>query len=155
MDGNNLLKRMGPLGTRRVADKRKFEDSDYYLKDAEVEAYAQEVKKRKGKGPGKGKGKGKDAPAASQQAEPAVSQLTNDSSASPGELKDRETDEGDPVDTDGLDPSIAACAENWKAAKSDDMKKEWGIYEETRIFASTCRHGLFLWLIDMYRSGEL
>ncbi|OSD05539.1 hypothetical protein PYCCODRAFT_1362075, partial [Trametes coccinea BRFM310] len=30
----------------------------------------------------------------------------------------------------------------------------WGIFEETGIFASACRHGLILWLVDMIRCGE-
>lgn len=47
MDGNNSLKRMGPLGTRAVADCRIFQDSDYYLKPEEVEIYANEVKSRR------------------------------------------------------------------------------------------------------------
>lgn len=56
-----------------------------------------------------------------------------------------------------LNTSLAtsACMDNWKAAAADAKKKSWGIFEETGIFASACRHGLILWIGDMVRSGEL
>ncbi|KAG1869941.1 hypothetical protein F4604DRAFT_1926724 [Suillus subluteus] len=56
-----------------------------------------------------------------------------------------------------LNTSLAAsaCTDNWKAAAADAKKKSWGIFEETGIFASACRHGLILWIGDMIRSGEL
>jgi hypothetical protein len=47
------------------------------------------------------------------------------------------------------------CTENWKAAADEAKKKMWGIFEETGIFACTCRHGMMLWIVDMVRSGEL
>ncbi|KAL6298830.1 hypothetical protein BKA93DRAFT_833746 [Sparassis latifolia] len=37
----------------------------------------------------------------------------------------------------------------------EDKKKMWGIFDETGIFASACRHGFILWIADMVRSGEL
>jgi hypothetical protein len=43
-------------------------------------------------------------------------------------------------------------AKNWKAAGE---KGTWGIFKESGIFASACRHGLILWIIDMVQSGEL
>jgi hypothetical protein len=46
------------------------------------------------------------------------------------------------------------CADNWKAAQSDSKKRMWGIFEETGLFASACRHGFILWIADMIRSGE-
>ncbi|KAG1790328.1 uncharacterized protein HD556DRAFT_1242477, partial [Suillus plorans] len=51
--------------------------------------------------------------------------------------------------------ATSACTDNWKAAAADAKKKLWGIFEETGIFASACRHGLILWIGDMVRSGEL
>lgn len=43
-------------------------------------------------------------------------------------------------------------ARHWKAA---GKKGTWGIFEESGIFASACRHGFILWIVDMIRSGEL
>ena len=59
--------------------------------------------------------------------------------------------EGDP--TDGAPDS--ACAANWKATAKDEKKCTWSAFWETGIFASVCRHGRILWLIDMIKSGEL
>lgn len=61
--------------------------------------------------------------------------------------------EGNP--TDGAGPGQSSCTKNWKAAQSDDKKRSWDVFEETGIFASACRHGFILWIIDMVRSGEL
>ena len=46
------------------------------------------------------------------------------------------------------------CANNWKAAQSDSKKRMWGIFAETGLFASACRHGFILWITDMIWSGE-
>jgi hypothetical protein len=51
-------------------------------------------------------------------------------------------------------PAIVACPETWKAAAPDEKKKMWGIFDETGIYASACRHGQILWIADMIRSGE-
>jgi hypothetical protein len=53
---------------------------------------------------------------------------------------------------EGTDPG--PCANNWKAAQSDSKKRMWGVFAETGLFASACRHGLILWIADMVRSGE-
>ncbi|KAF9242903.1 hypothetical protein BU15DRAFT_86685 [Melanogaster broomeanus] len=50
---------------------------------------------------------------------------------------------------------LSSCVEHWKAAAADAKKKSWGIFEETGVFASACRHGMILWIVDMVRSGEL
>ncbi|KIY47446.1 hypothetical protein FISHEDRAFT_45344, partial [Fistulina hepatica ATCC 64428] len=47
------------------------------------------------------------------------------------------------------------CADNWKAAMASEVKRMWGIYRETGVFATACRHGFILWLADMVQSGEL
>ncbi|KAG6875601.1 hypothetical protein C0993_008347, partial [Termitomyces sp. T159_Od127] len=59
--------------------------------------------------------------------------------------------------TDGAPtvPNGPPCADNWKAAAADTKKKMWAIFKEAGIFASCCRHGLILWIVDMMRSGEL
>lgn len=56
------------------------------------------------------------------------------------------------ISDSGSDPG--PCATNWKAAQSDSKKRMWGVFEETGLFASACRHGLILWVADMVRSGE-
>jgi len=68
---------------------------------------------------------------------------------------DGEADGNDVVgqgDDSGVDPG--PCANNWKAAQSDSKKRMWGVFAETGLFASACRHGLILWIADMVRSGE-
>ena len=60
--------------------------------------------------------------------------------------------EPDPVD--GQNPEQGPCANNWKAAQSDSKKRMWGVFAETGLFSSTCRHGFVLWVADMIRSGE-
>ena len=49
---------------------------------------------------------------------------------------------------------LGPCANNWKAAQSDSKKRMWGVFAETGLFASACRHGMILWIADMVRSGE-
>jgi len=56
------------------------------------------------------------------------------------------------LEAGGSDPG--PCANNWKAAQSDSKKRMWGVFTETGLFASACRHGLILWIADMIRSGE-
>ena len=61
-------------------------------------------------------------------------------------------EERDGLGDEGSDPG--PCANNWKAAQSDSKKRMWGVFAETGLFASACRHGLILWIADMVRSGE-
>lgn len=72
-----------------------------------------------------------------------------------------EASDGEPSsDGEGQDPtndessSQEPCANNWKAAQSDSKKRMWGVFTETGLFASACRHGFILWVADMIRSGE-
>lgn len=53
------------------------------------------------------------------------------------------------------EPEATKCTWNWKAAAADEKKRMWGIFEETGIFVSACRHSLILWFSDMIWSGEL
>ena len=62
------------------------------------------------------------------------------------------SDAVEPGEDGGVDPG--PCANNWKAAQSDSKKRMWGIFAETGLFASACRHGFILWITDMIRSGE-
>jgi hypothetical protein len=66
-----------------------------------------------------------------------------------------QTHAGQDPELTNTSPATSACTDNWKAAAADAKKKSWGIFEETGIFASACRHGLVLWIADMVRSGEL
>ena len=66
--------------------------------------------------------------------------------------EDGDDEERGPLDGEGSDPG--PCASNWKAAQSDSKKRMWGMFAETGLFASACRHGLILWIADMVRSGE-
>lgn len=63
-------------------------------------------------------------------------------------LDDREDGESD-------DRGQDHCTSNWKAATRDQDKKMWGIFYNSGIFASACRHGFILWIADMVKSGEL
>lgn len=66
-----------------------------------------------------------------------------------------EADSDNTVEGDeGGNADSGPCANNWKAAQSDSKKRMWGIFAETSLFASACRHGFILWIADMIRSGE-
>lgn len=39
--------------------------------------------------------------------------------------------------------------------KEQVTAKAWGMYEETGLFLSLCRHGFVLLVCDMIHSGEL
>ncbi|KAI1792846.1 hypothetical protein LXA43DRAFT_886785 [Ganoderma leucocontextum] len=130
MDGNNSLKRFAPVGNRDIGDTRTYQ-SDYWLPTDFVDKFANEVKARQ------------------PQPHVAVPDVTNDDADS--DWEDDDSGEGDP--TDGAPDS--ACATNWKAAASDEKKRSWSAFHETGIFASCCRHGIMLWIIDMVKSGEL
>ncbi|KAH8107285.1 hypothetical protein DFH11DRAFT_1549792 [Phellopilus nigrolimitatus] len=47
------------------------------------------------------------------------------------------------------------CVPRWKNMSDDSKKKMWGIFDETGIFITTCRHGVVLLICDMIQSGEL
>ena len=67
-----------------------------------------------------------------------------------------DSDRDDHNNTDASAPSTDTnCTDNWKAAAANAKKKRWGIFEETGIFACTCRHGMVQWIADMIQSGEL
>ncbi|SJK97305.1 uncharacterized protein ARMOST_00557 [Armillaria ostoyae] len=59
----------------------------------------------------------------------------------------------DPDEADGNDPS--PCSDRWRNMVNDQTSRMWGIYDETGIFVSLCRHGFVLVAADMVRSGEL
>ncbi|KAJ7066787.1 hypothetical protein B0H15DRAFT_794385, partial [Mycena belliarum] len=47
------------------------------------------------------------------------------------------------------------CSDRWDNMKEHVTSKAWGMYEETGVFLSLCRHGFVLLIADMVRSGEL
>ncbi|KAI0038356.1 hypothetical protein FA95DRAFT_1567791 [Auriscalpium vulgare] len=53
------------------------------------------------------------------------------------------------------DAASNPCAERWENMAPDITKKMWGVFDETGIFISVCRHGFLLVLADMVKSGEL
>lgn len=134
VDGNNSLKRMAGVGKREVADTRVFSESDYYLTEEFVDLFANEVKAR-----------------------PSDPNVEEDDGREELEEDWVDMENGDP--TDGMpleEKELIPCAKNWKAATADlRRKKMWGIFRETGIFASACRHSLVLWVCDMISSGEL
>ncbi|KZT06566.1 uncharacterized protein LAESUDRAFT_759386 [Laetiporus sulphureus 93-53] len=130
-DGNNSLKRIAKIGNRRVGDTRTFEDSDYFLSSEFIDQYANEVKSRW-----------------DHVAQEDESQI----------MPDHEVDadnDANLTDSMNVDSATCTCMQNWKSVASEEKKKMWGIFEETGIFASACRHGLILWIADMICSGEL
>ncbi|KAG2337329.1 hypothetical protein BDR05DRAFT_978549 [Suillus weaverae] len=46
------------------------------------------------------------------------------------------------------------CAGHWKNMRDEKMKKMWGVFDESGIFMSICRHGFSLLIADMVQSGE-
>ncbi|KAJ3769675.1 hypothetical protein FB446DRAFT_648232 [Lentinula raphanica] len=49
----------------------------------------------------------------------------------------------------------SSCANRWKNLSEELTTKMWGVYEETGIFLSLCRHSFVLLVVDMVNSGEL
>ncbi|KAJ3833253.1 hypothetical protein F5878DRAFT_654388 [Lentinula raphanica] len=49
----------------------------------------------------------------------------------------------------------SSCADRWKNLSEELTTKMWGVYEETGIFLSLCRHSFVLLVVDMVNSGEL
>ncbi len=153
MDGNNSLKRIAKIGDRKAGDTRIFQDSNYYLPVDYVEKFAHKVKARKLL-----EEERKDVPQVAGLPNSSKDQedMTQDDRVEAQGVDDGTTEgEGDPTDATTIDDAIRLCVRNWKSAKSEEMKRSWAIFDETGIFASACRHGFILWLIDMVRSGEL
>ncbi|KAG6863691.1 hypothetical protein C0993_010615 [Termitomyces sp. T159_Od127] len=149
LDGNNSLKRVGLPGDQQVGDLRTFEESDYYLSHKFVDRFANEVKKHQ---PDSSNGAHTDGAHtlnnnAHTHADTEQSTICDTITSPPDD------DAGDP--TDGAHTLNTPCAENWKAAATEANKKMWAIFDESGVFASACRHGFILWIVDMIQSGEL
>ncbi|KAI9069496.1 hypothetical protein FKP32DRAFT_1608414 [Trametes sanguinea] len=137
LDGNNSLKRVAKFGDREVADMREFADSDYFLPTAFVELYKDEVKR------------------AGNAVPPAVPTDHRSDVSDHDDADDDDATAADDDDDADADNNFRECTQNWKAAGRDEDKKMWGIFDESGIFASACRHGFILWITDMIKSGEL
>lgn len=61
----------------------------------------------------------------------------------------------DPVKSALAKKLLEQCVKNWKAAAGEEKKQMWRMFDESGLFASACRHGFILWIVDMIRSGEL
>ncbi|KAG2743935.1 hypothetical protein P692DRAFT_201722581, partial [Suillus brevipes Sb2] len=46
------------------------------------------------------------------------------------------------------------CAGRWKNMRDEKTRKMWGVFDESGIFMSACRHGFSLLIADMVQSGE-
>lgn len=139
-DGNNSLKRMLPFGNRIAADRRLYEDGDYFLPRDYVDRFANEVQSKK------------------TPAKKPYRQIRSDCDGDGGDDEDKsDSEDNGPVsgiDADAPD-GVGDCVSHWKAAAADSKKKSWSVFDETGIYAAVCQHSLVLWLCDMVRSGEL
>jgi len=125
VDSNDSLKRIARIGSRDVGDTRCFSNSDYYIPAEEVDEWARGTRST------------------------LLVGADSDNDDSDGGNNGDTVERGENT---GVDPG--PCATNWKAAQSDSKKRMWGIFAETGLFASACRHGFILWIADMIRSGE-
>ncbi|OSD06825.1 hypothetical protein PYCCODRAFT_1442362 [Trametes coccinea BRFM310] len=125
--------RLAPLGGRQAGDRRVMEDSDYFLPTSFVDTFAKEVRSRP-------------SAALADDDDEDIDIRAYDPTA-----EGNAGEEGDPTDGTAV---VSSCTKNWKAAAAEEKKRSWGIFDETGIFASACRHGLILWLVDMVRCGE-
>ncbi|KAJ8463735.1 hypothetical protein ONZ51_g10067 [Trametes cubensis] len=163
MDGNNSLKRMRPLGGRQIGDTRAFQESDYFLPQDFVNRFANEVQKKSQRNDTRSEDSTDHATAqevSTADASPADVVVPDGVYPAATEASDNNPThepqpEGDPTDGAGSRGVESSCTKNWKAAQADEKKRSWDVFEETGIFASACRHGMVLWIIDMIRSGEL
>ena len=138
MDGNNSLKHVAKSAK---SNQRSFQ-SEFYLPEDFVNRYANEVKSCS---------QAKDSPGTTYPIQPTPP-LSDPPPTDPAQSNPGPTSEGDPCD--GATEHVP-CAERWKAAATENLKKMWGIFRETGIFAAACRHGFVLFIADMVESGEL
>ncbi|KAG6894602.1 hypothetical protein C0992_005460 [Termitomyces sp. T32_za158] len=150
VDGNNSLKRVRITGERNIGDDQTFEESDYYLTHEYVDRYANKVKSCKRNNLCNNSQDDPDPPVMIPQDNPDAPTPLNDANATDADLQG-----GDPTDGALTGSGAPSCTEKWKAAAADAKKKMWAIFDEAGIFASCCRHGLILWIMDLMRSGEL
>ncbi len=62
---------------------------------------------------------------------------------------------GNTIVTDPKDTEGNPCADWWENMKNDMNSSMWGVFDETGVFVSLCRHSFLLLATDMVRSREL
>lgn len=153
MDGNNSLKRLASVTS---AEPELFQGGTYYLSKDFVEGYAHEVKSRRTRRP---------APPPASTVE-TTTDVKSDADVNAAVSLDADVDDvsGDAAadnehESQGDHPFVDGhedpCTQRWKAANTVDNKRSWDLFNETGVFASACRHGFVLWIMDMIKSGEL
>lgn len=50
--------------------------------------------------------------------------------------------------------SDVSCAQRWTNMDNEKTSRMWGVFDESGIFISLCRHGYVLVAVDMVQSGE-
>ncbi|KAI0699449.1 hypothetical protein BC835DRAFT_1405155 [Cytidiella melzeri] len=168
MDGNNSLKRMATTTDRTAADTRVLDDSTYFLSRQFVDQFAKEVQGREAKGPAvrrRGDNHEEDSDEEGEaegsskvvEGDPTDGLQQSENSAAPVHTTDGlgATDSAHELDSNLRKKLLDQCVDNWKSAAKEESKRMWSIFDESGIFASACRHGLVLWLMDMVKSGEL
>jgi hypothetical protein len=135
-NGSSSLKRVATIGDRTIADDRVFEDSDYFLSQTYVDQFAGEV--------------GSGSAATSNHDEENCTPIDTDHTTSTADIHSTDPQDVDNANREGANDGCPAI--HWTAAAE---KGTWAIFKESGLFASACRHGLILWLIDMIQSGEL
>ena len=60
-----------------------------------------------------------------------------------------------PTRNPGIQEYRIQNAERWRNMKTELTSKMWGVFEETGLFLTLCRHGFVLLLVDMVHNGEL
>ena len=54
-----------------------------------------------------------------------------------------------------IEKETCPCSNRWQNIKNDMNAAMWGVFDETGIFLSLCRHNFVLLAADMVKSGEL
>ena len=167
MDGNNSLKRMRAPQDRTPADVRVL-DSDYFIPREYVDRFAVDGEERS-RGPQLHAPAQEDISMRDEEAN-LDDEMDEIDASVPGHAADTtaSVDQASSAIAPGnagpsgvgnaeshAEETRAGCTTNWKAAKDDSKKVMWGIFDETGIFSSACRHGFCLWNADMVRNGEL
>ncbi|KAJ3504277.1 hypothetical protein NMY22_g17977 [Coprinellus aureogranulatus] len=138
IDGNESAKRVDN-GFRMAGDTRMF-SSSYFIPNSEVDECALSKLREQG-------------------TESDGQTLFEDEAEAEGEGEGEETkgeipDSSNSSTLESTTVTASECVKNWKAARSDNKKRVMGMFDETGMFASGCRHGLLLWVANMVRSGE-
>lgn len=55
---------------------------------------------------------------------------------------------------DNNQEDASPCEGRWNNMSKEATSKSWGIFDETGVFVSLCRHGFVLAIVDMVWSGE-